>query len=129
MEYCEGRAVEDCRVECLKCHPLCDTCSGPNSEDCFTCNSNLGATLAVEGCSCPHHHYYDAAIKSCLKCNDLCESCILGSSSTDCTRCDSTAFQILDNSNKLVECVSSCDINKYYVDDITCRRTLIHLMN
>ena len=121
--------MEDCRVECLECHPLCETCGGPKLTDCFTCNSNLGATYDLERCNCPSHHYYDEVIKFCLECNILCKECILGSSSTDCTLCARTAFQILPAYNGVVECVSFCDINKYYPDDRTCKRTLIHLMN
>jgi len=138
--------VKDCRVECLKCHPLCETCDGPNSTNCFTCNLNLGAINLgainfdginlgaipnAKGCSCPHRHYYDEATKSCLRCNDLCERCILGSSPTDCTHCASAAFQILDVHNKVVECVSLCDASKYYPDgnNRICKCTLIHLMN
>ena len=120
---------EDCCVKCLECHPLCITCNGPEPIHCLICNSNLGATYDFEGCSCPSHHYYDAAVKFCLECNVLCKECILGSSSTDCTLCARTAFEILPAHNGVVECVSFCDINKYYPDGRTCKRTLIHLMN
>uniref|UniRef100_A0AAQ6A3W1 Proprotein convertase subtilisin/kexin type 5a n=1 Tax=Amphiprion ocellaris TaxID=80972 RepID=A0AAQ6A3W1_AMPOC len=71
----EGLCVLDCpegffedkeRGECLRCHPDCALCDGPNSNDCDAC-MDREATLHNGAClpACPSHTYRDHMTGDC----------------------------------------------------------------
>lgn len=71
----EGLCVLDCperffedkeQRECLRCHPDCALCDGPNSNDCDAC-LDPEATLHTGAClgACPSHNYRDAITGEC----------------------------------------------------------------
>lgn len=71
----EGQCVPDCPEsffednelrECLRCHPDCALCDGPNNNDCDVC-VDPEATLHNGAClpACPSHTYRDAITGEC----------------------------------------------------------------
>lgn len=52
--------------ECLRCHPDCASCDGPNSNDCDAC-MDPESTLHNGAClvPCPSHNYRDATTGEC----------------------------------------------------------------
>ena len=72
------------------CHETCETCSGPNADDCLTCKNispkgQLTLTNRKE-CRCPPGQYYVSATKSCSQCHSDCSSCT-GTGSDQCLIC------------------------------------------
>lgn len=71
----EGLCVLDCperffedneQRECLRCHPDCVLCDGPNNNDCDAC-ADPEATLHNGAClaACPSHTYRDTLTGEC----------------------------------------------------------------
>lgn len=67
MPDCPERFFEDKEQrECLRCHPDCALCDGPNSNDCDAC-LDPEASLHNGAClgACPSLHYRDALTGEC----------------------------------------------------------------
>lgn len=67
MLDCPERFFEDKEErKCLRCHPDCDLCDGPNNNDCDAC-VDPEATLHNGACltACPSHTYRDAITGEC----------------------------------------------------------------
>ena len=111
-EKCEGNSIENCRIQCDKCHPLCKTCTGKDPKNCQICNDDIGAIeIEPSGCGCPSHYYYDPNTEDCIECNYLCKTCS-GPTSKDCLSCDFTVAFAMDYAETW--CVGQCDIIGYY---------------
>ncbi|XP_061589572.1 LOW QUALITY PROTEIN: proprotein convertase subtilisin/kexin type 5 [Cololabis saira] len=105
---CPERFYEDNEQrECLRCHPDCALCDGPNGDECDAC-ADLEATLHNGAClaACPLRTYRDATTGDCKgKASRSCDSCYPG--------------YLLSNGR----CESLCDIGQYPVitgSDPTC---------
>ncbi|XP_028273367.1 proprotein convertase subtilisin/kexin type 5 [Parambassis ranga] len=109
----EGRCVSACpdgfygdedTNECEECHSDCVACSGPEDEDCLSCEE--GQTLEDGECvpdheACPIKTFLsdDGA---CEDCHSSCESCS-GEEKTQCTKCANGRFLTAQQT-----CVSKC---------------------
>jgi hypothetical protein len=56
--------------ECVKCHPLCDVCSGRSSSNCLTCKENA-EFLKFHTCVCKKGFKFDRVLEMCLDKSDL----------------------------------------------------------
>ena len=108
----------------LACSGSCATCTGPNQNDCISCNSGL--YLSINTCvdNCPSGTYLDTSSQSCqgnssllllminyffIACDTTCQTCS-GSSNTDCTSCKPSGQpSFLYNSR----CYTSCPDGTY----------------
>lgn len=109
------------RDECLECNILCDTCFGPLSTQCISCNEKVGAIfIDQDHCGCSSHHYYDDSAKQCEECNVLCANCN-GPGSDQCERCNEALSYDVQNIQGL--CVPYCSLlGEYYTSGTTCIR-------
>uniref|UniRef100_A0AAQ5YY62 SPC3 n=1 Tax=Amphiprion ocellaris TaxID=80972 RepID=A0AAQ5YY62_AMPOC len=123
----EGLCVLDCpegffedkeRGECLRCHPDCALCDGPNSNDCDAC-MDREATLHNGAClpACPSHTYRDHMTGDCKDCDASCLMCF-GPHAGSCTSCQEG--QRLDSHNHCVPSDSKCSIHQYTDQDGEC---------
>jgi hypothetical protein len=65
------------------CHSNCETCSGPNINECLTCKTGLRLS---QGACCQPGNFYLQALTSCQSCHPTCANCNSASMS-DCTDC------------------------------------------
>ncbi|BHF64329.1 hypothetical protein SprV_0200733200 [Sparganum proliferum] len=76
---------------CLKCPPLCATCSGPNA--CITCADGFAKNPSSGACEpkllCPHRTFYSLEKMECIPCHSSCASC-RGPKADDCLKCHRT---------------------------------------
>eukprot|EP00828_Plagiopyla_frontata_P040220 TRINITY_DN538_c0_g1_i2.p1 TRINITY_DN538_c0_g1~~TRINITY_DN538_c0_g1_i2.p1 ORF type:complete len:1831 (+),score=273.59 TRINITY_DN538_c0_g1_i2:3-5495(+) len=86
---------------CLGCHYSCKTCSGPNENQCTSCDLNnyqipdrLDATATIFKCKCTEASKFINASGICASCHYSCATCT-GSTSSQCTSCLSTDFRVL----------------------------------
>eukprot|EP00826_Nyctotherus_ovalis_P002533 TRINITY_DN10508_c0_g2_i4.p1 TRINITY_DN10508_c0_g2~~TRINITY_DN10508_c0_g2_i4.p1 ORF type:complete len:339 (-),score=13.38 TRINITY_DN10508_c0_g2_i4:92-1108(-) len=109
--------------ECRQCHPLCSSCYGPSSSECYSCNSFKGAANFHDTvCECSARFYYDNHTEDCRPCNTLCRSCT-GPSSHECVGC-LDSFEV--NGNKSL-CVHNCDsLDRHYNDNGVCKRNFYY---
>lgn len=101
---------------CIPCHPLCSSCFGALSTECYTCESSKSAVYVDPNtCTCSEGYYYDSSLEICLPCNAYCSSCF-GPSAFECDACQ--------NSLKVKDqpwCVLSCELlSGYYTGLNTC---------
>ncbi|KAL4490436.1 hypothetical protein ABPG72_002646 [Tetrahymena utriculariae] len=92
--------------ECNLCDSICESCFGPNTNNCKSCATPYFFQSSTNKCvtDCAVGEYKNKPTKSCLKCYSTCGSCLLGSDS-DCLSCNRDLYLDL-NSNK---CVSLCN--------------------
>ena len=72
----------------MPCHPSCDTCSGPEEQNCLSCTD--GFQYENNKCSslCPEGTYYDSLLQECNVCNSMsCAECV--KTANTCTKCNS----------------------------------------
>ncbi|KAI1904468.1 hypothetical protein AGOR_G00005950 [Albula goreensis] len=72
---------------CVRCHPTCTTCLGPQLDDCETCSA-LYPKLYEGTCSeeCPVDTYYEPTAGECQECDRTCMGCS-GPEPTQCSKC------------------------------------------
>ncbi|XP_068561703.1 proprotein convertase subtilisin/kexin type 5 [Cebidichthys violaceus] len=114
----EGLCVLDCperffedkeQRECLRCHPDCALCDGPNVNDCDACTDpeaalHRGACLAA----CPSHTYRDAMTGECKDCDASCLTCSHAGSCTSCRE-----GQRLEGHGHCVRSSNNCSPHQY----------------
>uniref|UniRef100_A0A8C8D0K2 P/Homo B domain-containing protein n=1 Tax=Oncorhynchus tshawytscha TaxID=74940 RepID=A0A8C8D0K2_ONCTS len=92
----EGRCVTDCPERffqdseqgvCVRCHPDCAQCDGPDGDDCDSC-ADPEATLHNGAClpNCPSHTYRDSRTGQCKDCDGSCLTCS-GPHAGSCSSC------------------------------------------
>ncbi|CAB1318072.1 unnamed protein product [Coregonus sp. 'balchen'] len=92
----EGRCVVDCPERffqdseqdvCVRCHPDCAQCDGPDGDDCDSC-ADPEATLHNGAClpNCPSHTYRDSRTGQCKDCDGSCLTCS-GPHAGSCSSC------------------------------------------
>ncbi|KAJ2927120.1 hypothetical protein H1R20_g10018, partial [Candolleomyces eurysporus] len=81
---------------CLKCHPDCQTCSGPSFNQCSTCPTSRPVLSTVTGATsgrclptCNKNQYFDATTKTCQSCDGNCASCS-GPGANSCLSCQNS---------------------------------------
>ncbi|CAK91192.1 unnamed protein product (macronuclear) [Paramecium tetraurelia] len=98
--------------KCKRCHQFCDTCSGPTSNDCLTCNNNIANIETVgQTCQCPTGYFYKEVSKTCSQCNFTCQTCFNGTID-GCLSCDSNLNRILIGLN------CRCLPGYYYLNEV-----------
>uniref|UniRef100_A0A4W6C5K8 Proprotein convertase subtilisin/kexin type 5a n=1 Tax=Lates calcarifer TaxID=8187 RepID=A0A4W6C5K8_LATCA len=123
----EGLCVLDCperffedkeRGECLRCHPDCTLCDGPNNNDCDDC-AHPEATLHNGACltPCSSHTYRDAITGECKDCEASCLTCS-GPHAGSCTSCRED--QRLDGHDHCVPSANKCSPRQYADQDGEC---------
>ncbi|XP_041915930.1 proprotein convertase subtilisin/kexin type 5 isoform X1 [Alosa sapidissima] len=124
----EGRCVAECpdgfyddaegRV-CGRCHPDCELCNGPGSEECNTC-ADPDASLQNGACvsPCPEHTYRDAHTLECMACDPSCHSCS-GPHATSCTTC---AEGLRPDAHGQCTTLTSCPPRHYADQDGECHQ-------
>ncbi|XP_029372303.1 proprotein convertase subtilisin/kexin type 5 [Echeneis naucrates] len=123
----EGLCVLECpenffedreRGECLRCHPDCALCDGPNNNDCDTC-TDAEATLHNGVClaACPSHTYWDTTAGECTDCDQSCLTCN-GPHASSCTSCRDG--QRLDGRGHCVPSANKCLPHQYADQDGQC---------
>uniref|UniRef100_A0A0V0J8S6 Proprotein convertase subtilisin/kexin type 5 n=1 Tax=Schistocephalus solidus TaxID=70667 RepID=A0A0V0J8S6_SCHSO len=83
------RAGED--QVCLKCPPVCATCSGPSA--CLTCADGFVKNPSSGDCElklfCPPRTFYSLETMECIPCHSTCARC-RGPKADDCLQCHRT---------------------------------------
>ncbi|KAM8872819.1 proprotein convertase subtilisin/kexin type 5 [Synchiropus picturatus] len=116
---CPERFYEDKELrECLHCHPDCDLCDGPNSNDCDAC-VDPEATLHNGACVafCPPHSFRDAITSECKDCDASCLTCF-GPLPASCSSCRED--HELDGHGHCVPSDSECTPHQYPDQDGDC---------
>ncbi|KRX01807.1 Insulin-like growth factor binding protein, N-terminal [Pseudocohnilembus persalinus] len=84
----DGFYVDTTTKICRKCHVDCKTCSGPDQDECSTCD--IDKPLLLSGfcfSNCPEGSFYDEETKDCL-CDNSCTTCSYSSiSGIQCSVC------------------------------------------
>ncbi|XP_054613481.1 proprotein convertase subtilisin/kexin type 5 isoform X1 [Dunckerocampus dactyliophorus] len=117
----EGLCVADCpdsffsdneRRECLRCHPDCDLCDGPNDNDCDAC-VDPGAILYNGACvpACPSHTFMDAATGECKDCDASCFTCV-GPLADSCSSCKE-GRRLEEGQGRCVPSADECSPHQY----------------
>ncbi|XP_044031068.1 proprotein convertase subtilisin/kexin type 5 [Siniperca chuatsi] len=118
----EGLCVLDCpkrffedkeQRECLRCHPNCALCDGPNNNDCDAC-MDPEATLHNGACvsACPSHTYRESITGECKDCDASCLTCF-GPHAGFCTSCRED--QRLEGDGNCVPSANKC-LPRQYAD-------------
>ena len=98
----QGYGRKDKADKCVQCHFSCDTCSGPDENDCMSCREgNMLTGPAPAQCKCNNKTYPNTTVNNCVKCHTSCFNCI-GSLATQCTECTESAVLKGDPPNKCV---------------------------
>lgn len=102
----------DADNECAACHLSCQTCFGPNVDECYSCRQNsddgkdyflqYGTTTCVE--TCPDGQYPNATSLKCLICDSNCDTCSSDSVTCDTCYMDGGAHVFLEGT----VCVEKC---------------------
>jgi len=113
------------RYQCVSCHPLCESCTGPLATQCSSCIQAKNAIYkAPSTCDCEFGLYYDNIIQECRPCNQLCKSCI-GPNSDQCIDCNYPSGIKLED--KPGYCVPFCE-DGYYKNDKLCESIFLFLL-
>ncbi|CAK69167.1 unnamed protein product (macronuclear) [Paramecium tetraurelia] len=97
--------------QCLLCHQLCQTCTGPTSNECLTCKNILNIEQIGTTCKCSIGLYYKDSTQTCSNCHSSCQSCF-SSAINGCLTCNLSLQRIL----KGLKC--ECKPGYYEVNDI-----------
>ncbi|CDW72739.1 UNKNOWN [Stylonychia lemnae] len=93
--------------DCNKCHPFCDSCTGPNKEDCILCTSNSSLNVVLDknfgNCTCISGYFYNETNKTCYQCHSNCLACY-GPDKTQCSSCKPDKFFFPDTT-----CLNDCN--------------------
>uniref|UniRef100_A0A673ZZ54 Proprotein convertase subtilisin/kexin type 5-like n=1 Tax=Salmo trutta TaxID=8032 RepID=A0A673ZZ54_SALTR len=123
----EGRCVMDCPERffrdseqdvCVRCHPDCARCDGPDGDDCDSC-ADPEATLHNGAClpNCPSHTYRDSRTGQCKDCDGSCLTCS-GPQAGSCSSC--REGQKLDADGQCDPLVNRCTPRHYTDQDGEC---------
>ncbi|EAS00754.2 zinc finger lsd1 subclass family protein (macronuclear) [Tetrahymena thermophila SB210] len=102
VQQCNANQYKDnATISCIACNSTCATCSGPNSNQCLTCN---GTDVLINGntcqSNCPDGQYQDQTV--CKACDSSCKTCVFPGSSNKCVTCK-TGQYFYQN-----QCLSKC---------------------
>ena len=126
-----GYYADDATSTCLPCystinpielHRTCITCSGGDSNNCLSCETNAFYIASENICvnTCPDGYFKDPITNTCITCystgSGACQTCT-GGLQTDCTSCFTGTYYLPSNTS----CVSGCPTNGWYADNDTCK--------
>ena len=112
--------------KCIRCYQFsstsssqshsCQTCNGPNENNCLTCYPNVYLDPVNNKCVyvCPPQTWRDSSTYTCSPCHSTCYTCS-GSTSTNCLSCYPGKF--LDPTTS--SCISACP-DGYYGSNGVC---------
>ena len=100
---------------CQPCNNVCDTCFGPSSDHCLSCNTGLFYEYECLT-NCPDGFFMDNDLKECLPCSRNCLTCSF--TFNNCTQCkrdeelDLTTHSCIFESDqtKVRNCNENCKI-------------------
>ena len=94
--------------KCQDCHPSCQSCYGPNSDNCLQCTNDYSLNIETHTCSksCHRKFYKDRKTNICKPCHYSCTSCF-GPDENQCLTC-SDKLQFHNNT-----CVWQCPSGWY----------------
>lgn len=100
---CEPHKFKSKSLKCESCHSSCDSCYGPTSTNCLSCNK--GYVYYKNTCRqhCPEGTFLKSKLQQCFKCHPLCKTCS-GPMANQCESCKSTFF--LEQSTCVIQCSS-----------------------
>eukprot|EP00095_Tigriopus_kingsejongensis_P012571 snap_masked-scaffold298_size217389-processed-gene-0.1 protein:Tk12571 transcript:snap_masked-scaffold298_size217389-processed-gene-0.1-mRNA-1 annotation:"endoprotease furin" len=78
VEHCPLTTYVSLRGTCQACHSSCQTCSGPNPNQCLTCSKSLFLLSDQSRCikdQCPSGYRQRPSLNECVPCPYHCESC------------------------------------------------------
>jgi len=101
--------------DCIKCHPLCDSCFGSTNNECYTCINDLRISKISKTCNCTDGFWYNPNEEKCVPCNPLCKKCH-GPTEYECDSCDYPNSYEIENTLNL--CVFECPDGFYRSYDI-----------
>ncbi|KAM6902082.1 proprotein convertase subtilisin/kexin type 5 [Xenentodon cancila] len=116
---CPERFFEDNEQrECVRCHPDCALCDGPNDDECDACTDpeaalHNGACLAA----CPLRTYRDATTGDCKDCDASCLTCFAPHKDS-CTSCGEGLR--LDSHSHCVPSAPKCPPHQFADHDGEC---------
>ncbi|EWS73119.1 zinc finger lsd1 subclass family protein (macronuclear) [Tetrahymena thermophila SB210] len=96
--------------KCDPCNTSCETCFGPNPDQCTNCKGELLFDPVSKKCveKCQQKYYEDKDNNQCVECDSSCLECS-GSLSNQCTKCPDKLILFKN------ECISSCP-DQYFQD-------------
>ncbi|CAI2365637.1 unnamed protein product [Moneuplotes crassus] len=92
------------------CHNSCQTCNGPDIDDCLACQPEYFKYQTMCKTVCPDGYYGDTSDNSCQPCNSACGKCT-GPTDLDCTECKSNSTHLYSEYNG--QCVDPCPAKLY----------------
>jgi len=109
------------QMQCVKCHPLCMTCTGPETDMCGSCDASKKAILiSLNKCDCEQGYFYNEDKMMCEKCSSICKNCF-GPNSDQCTECINGISYNVENILNL--CVTDClSLISYYKSSNSCKK-------
>ncbi|XP_064164994.1 proprotein convertase subtilisin/kexin type 5-like [Anguilla rostrata] len=114
----DGQCVEQCEEgyygdeesqECERCHDDCKTCSGPDEDDCDSCEEEeqlAGGECVREQDPCPRNSFLNDE-GECESCHSSCESC-WGNERNQCSTCGRGRFLTAQQT-----CVGKCPVGSF----------------
>lgn len=104
---------------CYGCDKSCETCDGPSSNDCLSCNSDYFFDVFASEClSDCYSHFYQfettEGVFECLECHSTCSDCF-GGLETECTDCYPSDWLLEVNSD--YTCESNCLEDEGYFEE------------
>eukprot|EP00052_Salpingoeca_macrocollata_P018910 m.155884 g.155884 ORF g.155884 m.155884 type:complete len:5601 (-) comp20817_c4_seq1:60-16862(-) len=117
-EYLAGTCGGRQSTFCDACDPTCNSCNGPNPNQCTSCVASLSLHQGECVSSCPPTTFANTVTGHCEPCDALCASCN-GNTTSNCLSCHPQSPQpFLDASAGT--CVAACPPNSY--GDVTLHR-------
>jgi hypothetical protein len=106
--YLQGPCTLTNPTTCAPCHGSCQSCSGPNSDQCTACSAPLTLVISsgqqgVCASQCPPGSFKDPFLNRCVGCDDACATCN-NYGAAACLSCP-TASPYLTSASV---CVSNC---------------------
>ncbi|XP_072051183.1 proprotein convertase subtilisin/kexin type 6-like [Amphiura filiformis] len=106
---------------CENCHYTCETCNGPEINNCLSCDYYRFLTTPDENepaekqCEevCPAGTYPDFDLNICLNCHESCDGCVMGGPS-DCLDCKEGLYSYPYEGQA---CVESCPEGFYELEE------------
>ena len=123
--------------ECVPCDFSCESCLGPSSKNCLTCNYYYGYAMNNEGCiglQCPSNQYlridHELMVAKCQNCHSYCKEC-KGEGSSNCLDCakgyikaplnkSADSFNV---TNGIIKCIP-CPVG-YFASNNECKGNLL----
>jgi len=108
------------KLECKKCHGLCEGCSGVLPTECIRCKNGKEINfIPPNTCRCSNNYFYNEEHDQCEQCHPFCEECT-GPLSKNCISCSASIGYFAEGEPTL--CVPDCyDLDGYYREGNECK--------